>query len=225
MLFKSQPQEIKDLDEAKGVVVAYANVYDVEDSDGDISAFGSFTKTVKENAKRIRVLKDHNSTISLGVPLKIDTSDPYGLKTQTQFNLKKEVARDMFTDIKLYVENNLNADLSIGYEIVKRDNENVKRITEYKLYEYSFLTGWGANHMATVQGLKNISNHYGILELITKAYDMDYSDSRLKQIENLLISLSNEPSDHSEAKAEDIEAIFSKFNQNLKIEELFHGVN
>jgi HK97 family phage prohead protease len=224
MQFKANQQEIKDLDEAQGIVVAYANAYDVEDSDGDISAQGSFTKTVSENSKRIRVLKDHNSTISLGVPLDIDTSDTFGLKTTTQFNMKKEVSRDMFTDIKLYTENNLNAELSIGYEVVKRDKDNSKIIKEYKLYEYSFLTAWAANHMATVTGVKDLSTHYGILDLITKAYDLDYSDMRLKQIENLLISLSDEPGAHS-VKADDIEAIFNTFNQKLKIEELFHGTH
>ena len=225
MQFKSHPQEIKDLDEAQGLVVAYANVYHIEDSDGDISAFGSFEKTVKENGKRIRVLKDHNSTVSLGIPVKIDTGDPYGLKTTTQFNMKKEVSRDMFTDIKLYTENNLSAELSIGYEVIKRDPEKNKVITEYKLYEYSFLTAWAANHLATVQGLKRMNAHFAVMDLITKAYDMDYSDSRLKQIENLLISLSQEPGDHSEMKAEDIEAVFSNFQQKLKIEDIFHGIN
>ena len=225
MQFKSNQQEVKDLDENKGVVVAYANAYDVEDSDGDISAQGSFLKTVQENAKRIRVLKDHNSTISLGVPLEIDANDPYGLKTVSQFNMKKEVSRDMFTDIKLYMENGLNAELSIGYEIIKRDEKDSRVIKEYKLYEYSFLTSWAANQMSTVQGLKNLSNHYGILDLITKAYDMDYSDSRLKEIEQLLISLTKEPTPHSEVKADDIEAVFNKYNQSLKIEELFNGTH
>jgi len=83
MKFKSNPQEIKDLDSKEGVVVAYANVYDFEDSDGDISAKGSFKRTVNNNFKRIRVLKDHNSTISLGIPLEMDADDPYGLKTTT----------------------------------------------------------------------------------------------------------------------------------------------
>ena len=225
MHFKSNQQEVKDLDENKGVVVAYANAYDVEDSDGDISAQGSFLKTVQENAKRIRVLKDHNSTISLGVPLEIDANDTYGLKTVSQFNMKKEVSRDMFTDIKLYMENGLNAELSIGYEIIKRDEKDSRIIKEYKLYEYSFLTSWAANQMSTVQGLKNLSNHYGILDLITKAYDMDYSDSRLKEIEQLLISLTDEPTPHSDVKADDIEAVFNKYNQSLKIEELFNGTH
>ena len=59
MNFKQLSYDLKELDESKGVVTAYANAYDFKDSDGDISAQGSFDKTVKENFKRIRVLKDH----------------------------------------------------------------------------------------------------------------------------------------------------------------------
>src|SRR5699024_1602682 len=159
-----------------------------------ISMKGSFNKTVNENRKRIRVLKDHNPQISLGVPLEFDTNDPYGLMTTTKFNLKKEVGRDMFEDIKLYTENGLNAELSIGYEVMKRNQSNKSQIQEYKLYEYSFLTSWAANELSTVQGIKNIKHYYGVMELLTKMYDKDYSDPRLKQIETLLKSLSdNEP--------------------------------
>ena len=118
MAYKQLSIDVKDLDDNKGIVKAYANVYDYEDLDGDISAKGSFTKTVEENYKRIRVLKDHIPRTTLGVPLHIDTEDTYGLLTTTKFNLQKEVARDMYTDIKLMVENDLNAELSIGYEVV-----------------------------------------------------------------------------------------------------------
>lgn len=186
MKFKNTAQDVRDIDEKKGIVVAYANVYDYEDSDGDISQFGSFKRTVNNNFKRIRVLKDHNSTVSLGVPLEVDANDPYGLKTTTQFNLKKEVARDMFTDIELMLDNGLSTELSIGYEIMGRDEKNKKIITEYKLFEYSFLTGWGANMLSVAEGIKSIQTTEGVLELIQKAYDMDYSDARLKQIEAIL---------------------------------------
>jgi uncharacterized protein len=212
MLLKQFSHEIKDLDDTKGVVVAYANAYNNEDSDGDISVPGCFTKTVKENFKRIRVLKDHNPTISLGVPLEIDSNDPYGLLAKSKFNLQKEVSRDMYTDIKLYTESGLNAELSIGFEVLKRDQKNRKLIQEYKLYEYSFLTSWAANELSIVQSvkgaeaLKNIKSHYGIMELITKAYDMDYSDTRLKQIETLLKSLSDEPLEDSTPNVEPITA-------------------
>lgn len=188
---KQHSYELKDIDEKQGVVVAYANAYDFKDSDGDISARGSFTKSVNDNKKRIRVLKDHIPTISLGVPLEFNTNDPYGLLTTTKFNLQKEVSRDMFTDIQLLKEYNLNAELSIGYEVVKRDEKNRAIITEYKLWEYSFLSSWAANELSVVQDIKNIKSHYGIMEILTKAYDLPYSDSRLQQIETILKSLDN----------------------------------
>ena len=193
MLTKGLSHEIKDLDDSEGIVAAYANAYNNEDSDKDISAFGSFTKTVSDNFKRIRVLKDHITTISLGVPVKINANDPYGLFTETKFNLKKEVARDMFSDIKLMKENGLNAELSIGYDIVKRDQKDKRIITEYKLMEYSFLTSWAANELATVQGLKGLQTHYGLMEFITKAYNLPHSDQRLIKLEEILKSLTTEP--------------------------------
>ncbi len=195
MEFKQSNLELKDLDENKGVVVAYANVYNFKDSDGDISAFGSFDKTVTENFKRIRVLKDHNPTMMVGVPLSIDTKDNYGLLTTSKFNLNKSLGKDMFTDIKLMHESGLNAELSIGYKVMQRDQKDKSIIKEYKLMEYSFLSSWGANQLSTVQDIKSIKSHYGIMELIEKSYNLDYSDERLRQIENLLKALTDEPSE------------------------------
>ncbi len=193
MDFKQLSYDLKDLDESKGIVVAYANAYNFKDSDGDISAYGSFDKTVNENFKRIRVLKDHNPTMMIGVPLEIDTKDTYGLLTKSQFNMNKPLGKDMFTDVKLMHESGLNAELSIGYRVMQRDQKNKSIINEYKLMEYSFLSSWGANELSTVQGIKAIKSHYGIMELIEKAYNLDYSDERLRNIENLLKSLSDEP--------------------------------
>ena len=193
MEFKQIAYDLKELDDKKGVVVAYANVYNNTDSDGDISAFGSFDKTVSENFKRIRVLKDHNPTMMIGVPLSIDTKDTYGLLTTSQFNMNKPLGKDMFTDVKLMHESGLNAELSIGYKVMQRDVKNKSIINEYKLMEYSFLSSWAANELATVQDIKGIKSHYGIMELIEKSYNLDYSDERLKQIETLLKALSEEP--------------------------------
>ena len=191
MDFKQLSYDLKELDEQKGVVIAYANAYNNEDSDKDISAPGSFNKTVSENFKRIRVLKDHNPTKMIGVPLNIDTKDNYGLLTTTQFNMNKSLGKDMFTDVKLMHDSGLNAELSIGYQVLQRDQKNKAIITEYKLMEYSFLSSWAANELATVQDIKGIKSHYGIMELIEKSYDLDYSDTRLKQIETILKALSN----------------------------------
>lgn len=209
--YKQLSYSLKDLDETKGVVVAYANVYNNEDADGDISAFGSFNKTVKENFKRIRVLKDHDPRLMVGVPLAIDTSDPYGLLTTTQFNMQKQLARDLFTDVKLMHDSGLNAELSIGYRVMKRDEKQKSLITEYKLMEYSFLSNWAANELATVQNIKSVQSLYGIMELIEKSYNLDYSDQRLRQIENLLKSLSNEPLEPSTLTQQPIYELLTNF--------------
>ena len=194
MEMKQLSYELKELDETKGIVKAYANTYNFKDSDGDISAYGSFDKTVAENFKRIRVLKDHNPTMMIGVPLAIDTKDSYGLLTTSQFNMNKALSKDMFTDVKLMHDSGLNAELSIGYKVLQRDQKDKSIIKEYKLMEYSFLSSWGANQLSTVQDIKSIKSHYGIMELIEKSYNLDYSDDRLRQIETLLKALSKEPS-------------------------------
>ena len=193
MEFKQISYDLKDLDETKGVVIAYANAYNNEDSDKDISQFGSFEKSVNENFKRIRVLKDHNPTMMIGVPLDINLKDTYGLLTTSQFNMKKDMGRDMFTDVKLMYDTGLNAELSIGYKVMQRDKKNVNIITEYKLMEYSFLSSWAANELSTVQDIKSIKSTYGILQLIEKSYNLDYSDTRLRQIETILKALTDKP--------------------------------
>ena len=189
MEFKQQNIDLKDLDDSKGIIKAFANVYDFKDSDGDISAPGSFNNSVKNNYERIRVLKDHNPRVTLGIPREIDVNHNYGLLTTTKFNLDKEVSRDMFSDIKLMHENGLNAELSIGYHVVERDKKNKAIITEYKLMEYSFLSSWAANELSTVQDIKSYKSAKKFIDLLKQSYDLPYSDSRLLQIETLLKSI------------------------------------
>jgi adenine C2-methylase RlmN of 23S rRNA A2503 and tRNA A37 len=131
--------------------------------------------------------------------------------------MNKPLGKDMFTDVKLMHENNLNAELSIGYRVMQRDQKNKAIITEYKLMEYSFLSSWAANELATVQDIKGIKSHYGILELIEKSYNLDYSDTRLKQIETLLKTLTNkEPLDTDTPNVEPLLDVFKSFNNNYK---------
>lgn len=215
MDFKQLSYSLKDLDETKGEVLAYANAYNNEDSDKDISEYGSFNKTVSENFKRIRVLKDHNPTMMIGVPLSIDTKDTYGLLTHTKFNMNKDLGRDMFTDVKLMHDNGLNAELSIGYKVMQRDVKNRNIIKEYKLMEYSFLSSWGANELSTVLGIKGIQSYYGIMELIQKAYNLDYSDNRLRQFETILKSLSDEPSKTDTLQDKPIIDAIKSFRESL----------
>lgn len=227
MQFKQVSHEIKELDDAKGIVVAYASVYNNIDSDGEVIMQGAFTKTVNENFKRIRVLKDHNPSIGLGVPLSLNTSDPYGLLTTTQFNLKKEVSRDMYEDIKLFLANGLNAELSIGFQTIKSTEEQneemeVEKITEVKLWEYSFLSNWAANEKAIVQNVKSKDK---FMELLVEMYNLPYSDSRLIQVENILKSLDkNEPLENNTQILEPIDQVKELYN-HLKLRGIIKNGN
>jgi len=189
--FKNITHEITDLDEKKGIVVAYANVYDVKDSDGDISAKGSFVKTSTENYQRIGVFKNHNPNISLGIPLELDAKDSYGLRTVTKFDTSITDGQDMYNHIVFKKENNRNTELSIGYEVMKRDEKNRAIITEYKLWEYSFLTHWAANSASIVEDVKSLKTRHDILDTLCKMYDRNYSDQTIQQIEKILKSLDN----------------------------------
>jgi HK97 family phage prohead protease len=179
--------EVKDIDTVKRIISAYANVYGNKDWDGDISAPGSFNKTVKEQFRKLRVLKNHNPQIDIGIPKELKADDDYGLFTRTQFNMERPEAKDMFLIITDRMENGQDADLSIGYEVVKRDEKDKSIIKEYKLWEYSFLTSWGANPLAVATGAKSFDN---VISYLGRLYNLPLSDAKLKQIETILKTLS-----------------------------------
>lgn len=201
MLTKRVSEEVKNIDEVEGLVEAYANVYDVEDSDGDISEKGAFDATVSRDYKRIRVLKDHDKTLVLGVPVEIDTKDSHGLRTVTKFNMTKQLSKDMLSDIMLAKQYGLNAELSIGFAKVKRDSADRRRIKEYGwLGEYSFLSSWAANEHSVVTNVKQLADSADIdvIELLTKMYDLPHSDERLREVERILKSFSDEEDEEDE---------------------------
>lgn len=221
-MFKNLSHDVKDVSTKDGIVIAYANVYDFEDSDGDISLPGSFNKAVSTGYKRIRALKDHDRYVSLGVPVKIDTNDSYGLKTETQFNMQKDVSKDMLSDIALAKEHGMNAELSIGYGDVTRDSANKKAIKEYGwLGEYSFLSSWAANELSVVESIKSLGNKSSVIDImrfLTKMYDLPHSDLRLKQVESILELLengNNEVAEKISEKSDTIDSILYKSLYNL----------
>ena len=199
MLHKTLSADIKDIDEQKGVVSIYINSFNVLDSDGDISAPGSFTKTLKEGLKRTRWFLNHTPSLLLGVPF-LDGSkeDDFGLLSVSQFNMKKEIARDTFEDYKLYAEHGRSLEHSFGFDIIKRDTKDERIITEYKLWEQTTLTSWGANEHTPLVDLKGkdvttIEDAIGLVDVMLK---YKYSERKLEALE-LIISrfkaLLNEP--------------------------------
>jgi len=189
--FKNFESPIEDLDE-KGVVTVYGNAFLNKDSDGDISAYGSFDKTIKENASRIKHFLNHDSRLLIGVPLDFNPDDK-GLLMRSKLNLNKPLGKDVYEDYKLYKDNGKTLEHSIGYGVEKRDAKNKSIITEYKLWEVSTLTAWGANPLTPLVDMKSANKEIEIMQWLVKMYDLPYSDNRLQSIETILKSLEKEP--------------------------------
>ncbi|MGJ1499615.1 HK97 family phage prohead protease [Sphingobacterium spiritivorum] len=200
---KSISTNLSELDDSKGYVEGYANTYNIKDSHGDISSPDSFLKTVKERSKIIKVYLNHDDNLMVGVPSMLNANDPIGLKTGTQFNMKTNLGRDAFYDVKFLVDNGFEAGMSIGAWVIKRNGKNTSIVEEYRLKEYSFLTKEQSNRTSLVTALKSADSPSELMGLLTKMFNLPYSDERLKQIELILKSLDEEPSGESVANSID----------------------
>lgn len=189
-MYKSFKSQIKDLDQ-KGRVVVAANAFGNIDSQGDISTYGSFSKTLKENFERVRWLLNHDTTKLLGVPIE-GTETSNHLQIVGQLNLEKEMARDVYADYKLYAEYGKSLEHSIGVDPIKYDIQgSVRKVMEWKLWEFSTLTAWGANPQTPMLDIKSDVDWMNIQ--LNKG---DYTDSKFKEIEkqiHILKSLIAEP--------------------------------
>lgn len=179
---------IADLD-GSGIVTVAVNAFNNIDSDRDISLPGSFTKTIKENFYRVKWLFNHNRDILLGVPLEaMETKD--FLLVRGQLNMDKQVSRDVYSDYKLYAEHGLTLEHSIGVDpidyYIDKEN-NVRKVKQWKLWEYSTLSTWGANEntpMIQMKGMNSLAQDAALMEL--KLHKGNYSDETFLEIEQSL---------------------------------------
>lgn len=194
-MIKSYKSRVKDVDE-KGIVVVAANAFGNVDSQNDISMPGSFSKTIRENFDRVKWFLNHDTTQLLGVPITASESPNY-LEITGQLNLKKDIGRNAYEDYKLYAEYGKSLEHSIGVDAIKYDiKDNIRKVTEWKLWEFSTLTNWGANPNTPMLAIKSdVSEHIKWLELSMKK--ANYTDEKFREIEkalNILKSL-DEPTD------------------------------
>lgn len=175
---------IVDLD-GSGIVTVAANAFGNIDADRDISMPGSFTRTIKENFARLKWFLNHDRTQLLGVPLEATETKDF-LQVRGQINMKKQIGKDTYEDYRLYAENGLSLEHSIGVDALKyvEDKENnVRKVTEWKWWEYSTLTSWGANertHMIEMKGM-DLAPDLAFLEL--KLKKGNYTDEAFIEIE------------------------------------------
>lgn len=179
---KSIATKTNDVDEQGRVVIA-VNAIGNEDADGDISMPGSFNKTLKEDFARLKWFLNHDPCILLGVPISGEEKDDL-VQMTSQFNMKKQIARDTYEDYKLYAEHGRTLEHSIGVNAINRNKSNPKEVLQWKMWEYSTLTNWGANErtpLLDIKGMNTISAEEHI-KFLEEAVKMKYSDAKLKAI-------------------------------------------
>lgn len=190
--------EFRDIDEASGIIKGYANVYNIKDLDGDISLPGSFSKTVGERYKKIKIFKNHSPQL-VGVPMELDIADPYGLGLTAKMLMDTDAGRDTFHEVKFLHENGFESGMSIGGWIIKRNPKNKSEVVEYKLKEISVLTTEEpANQLSLVNAVKAVKElteptQEEFWSIIEKAYNVRFSDNILKSLEQFLTLKDKEP--------------------------------
>jgi HK97 family phage prohead protease len=188
-MYKDLETKIEDVDE-KGRILVAANAIGNVDSDEDRSMPGSFTKTLKENFSRLKWFLNHDTTKLLGVPVE-GKEDGAQLKMLGQLNMKKQLSLDTYEDYKLYAEYGKTLEHSIGVEAVKKEiKDGVRNVNEWKLWEYSTLTAWGANSETPLIGIKSEKDIIETIDwLNVKLRKGNFTDEKFLQIEKQLLQL------------------------------------
>ncbi|MFA5651021.1 MAG: HK97 family phage prohead protease [Proteiniphilum sp.] len=221
-LFYKSLSEVNDVSE--GRIIGYANVYNVKDSDGDISLPGSFAKTVSERKGKMRIFKNHYPDLLVGVPAELDVSDPYGLKVDIKMMMDVDLGRDTWHEVKFLLDNGFETGLSIGGWVVKRSQKNAAEVVEYKLREISVLTSYEpANEFSLISAVKAVKElteptQEEFWKVIEKAYNGKFSDPILKSLEQFMTLKGKEPDELIEttpanepSQASIIKSIYEQF--------------
>lgn len=159
-IFKSQ---ISDLNES-GIVIVAVNAFGNVDSQKDRSLHGSFDKTIKENLENIYWYKNHDDNEEPGIIKRLFTDDRY-LMAELKFNLDKEFSRNLYSDYKFKQENGKTVRHSIGVSAIQaKDNNGIRDVMEWKLWEVSSLTKWPANFDTPTLAVKSMKNVSAILD-------------------------------------------------------------
>lgn len=170
MLYKASKFEIKA--SAENTIEGYAAYFGNVDSYGDIIEQGAFTKTLKENNNRVKVLWQHNTNEPIGKPVQME-QDSKGLYIKAKISMTDvgrkamELMRDGVID-----------EMSIGYDIIKDEYKGKNRmLKELRLWEFSPVT-FAANEKARITSAKSLS------ELL---YDVKHAD--IGEIKNAIQKL------------------------------------
>ena len=136
-----------------GEFSGYAAVFGNRDSGDDIIEKGAFTRTIRENFDRIKILSQHNEfELPIGKPLEL-REDEKGLFIRGKIS-DTQKGRDVQTLLK----DGVLTEMSIGYDTVvsELDRDGVRHLKEIRLWEVSIVT-WAMNDQATIEEVKSLT--------------------------------------------------------------------
>lgn len=184
-LYKSLPFDVKGVDTKGRVLEGYAAAFLNVDSWGDRLMPGCFSKTIKENAGRIKVCRQHDSWDVIGKPLELK-EDEIGLFTRS--HISKTQSGDEVLEL---AKDGVLTEMSIGYRLIPdkfaENDWGGYDIYELKLMEYSPVT-WAANPLARITGVKSAQ-----LEQLLRAVDPDDPEAAKAALVTMQALLGTEP--------------------------------
>lgn len=149
--YKAFKFELESADDESGEFSGYAAVFGNIDSGRDVIERGAFSKTIREDFDRIKILSQHNDCeLPIGKPLEL-REDEKGLYIRGRIS-DTQKGRDIRTLLKDGVLN----ELSIGYDCVNAEYDGeagIRHLREVKLWEVSIVT-WAMNDQAKIQEVK-----------------------------------------------------------------------
>jgi HK97 family phage prohead protease len=178
MQYKSSKFEIKAISE--NMFEGYASYFNNIDSYGDVIQKGAFTKTLQDNKNRIKILWQHNTSEPIGLPTKM-IEDDNGLFVEGKISMTETGKKAM-----TLMRDGVITEMSIGYDVIKDDYKDNKRILkELRLWEFSPVT-FGANDKARITGAKSFDELIYELKHSKKddiIYIIDKLNNYLKSLE------------------------------------------
>jgi hypothetical protein len=203
--------QLKDVDKKTRMMMGAYTRYNVKDSDGDIGRKGMFFKTWKENFSRIKHLLNHDVTKPIGKPVELWEDNDYAYyKSQVGTHKLGDDVLDM-------AESGLITEHSYGYNVVREQkSDEGNNLIEVKQWEFSSLTGWGANQYTPLLSFSKDADGQDIfikLENRSKALEHYCRNStasdetiellllEIKQLQQLFIDLSTSSTHAAEQSA------------------------
>lgn len=152
--YKAFKFELESTDDDTGEFSGYAAVFGNRDSGGDIIEKGAFSKTIREDFDRIKILSQHNDCeLPVGKPLEL-REDEKGLYIRGKIS-DTQKGRDILTLLR----DGVLTEMSIGYDAVAFDfdsKQGDRHLIEIKLWEISIVT-WAMNDQAKIEEVKSLA--------------------------------------------------------------------